>query len=191
MLQKVRIKWIVMLLVIWGCTGKSPYKNMLDRELASGVRNDSLFLDIGFGMGKKDFYAHCWDMNKQGLVKQGPNNLSVEYRMDSSTSLPVFMRFYPQFEENKIIRMPVEFSYVTFTPTDPSTSAETLLEEVKQLMEQWYGEGFLYMEDEEGMRKLWIKVDGNRQIRIFKKDVATVAVDITDMSVPSNQAEES
>ena len=180
-----------MLLVIWGCTGKSPYKNMLDRELASGVRNDSLFLDIGFGMGKKDFYAHCWDMNKQGLVKQGPNNLSVEYRMDSSTSLPVFMRFYPQFEENKIIRMPVEFSYVTFTPTDPSTSAETLLEEVKQLMEQWYGEGFLYMEDEEGRRKLWIKVDGNRQIRIFKKDVATVAVDITDMSVPSNQTEES
>ena len=181
----------MILFVICGCTGKSAYKEMLHDELASGVRNDSLFLDIGFGMGKKDFYTHCWDLNKQGLIKQGPNNLSVEYRMDSAISSPVFMRFYPQFEENKIIRMPIEFSYVTFTPTDKSTTSEALIGEVKTLMEEWYGDGFIYMEDEEGARSLWIKVDGNGQIRIFKKDVATVAVDITDMSVASNRPEES
>lgn len=174
---------VMIVAMVLGCTSKSPYQEMLSEELASGVRNDSLFLDIHFGMGKKEFYTHCWDLNKQGLIRQGPNNLSVECRMDSTFDDTAFMRFYPQFVDNKISRMPIEFVYETFSPADPATGADSLLVEVKKLMEDWYDEGFIFMSDEEGSKNLWIKVDGNRQIRIFKKDVATVAVDIRDMSL--------
>jgi len=50
------------------------YYDKLEAELASGHRYDSLFLDISFGMTQKEFYAHCWELNKQGLISHGEKN---------------------------------------------------------------------------------------------------------------------
>ncbi|MCA6079181.1 hypothetical protein [Fulvivirga sedimenti] len=173
----------ILLLAVAACTPKSEYQVMLERELASEVRNDSLFLGFHFGMSQKDFYASCWDMNKQGLLIQGPSNLSVEYFLDDELDFPAFMRFYPQFDQqNAIYNMPVEFVYKAYAPWDKTTSSDSLLLDVKDLMEDWYGEGFVFLEDPEGARSVWVKVDGNRRIRIFKRDVSVVAMDISDMT---------
>ena len=165
------------------CVKKGPYREMLDRELSTGERYDSLFLGFHFDMPRKEFYASCWEMNKQGLIIQGPSNLSVEYSLDTELDQPAFMRFYPRFDDQgTIYSMPIEFVYKAYQPWDENTSSQHLILEVKELMEQWYGSGFIELTDSEGSRKVFVKVDGNRRIRVFKRDVAYVAVDITDMT---------
>ncbi len=160
------------------------YQEQLEVQLASGERYDSLFLSLHFGMNQKEFYATCWELNRKGLLTQGPSNLSAEYDLNNGElNYPGHLRFYPQFHEDRIFNMPIEIVYEAFIPTDPRFSSDSLLPDVKELMEKWYGTGFNYLEDDEGTRKVYVKVDGNRRIRIFKKDVSTVAVDITDMPV--------
>jgi hypothetical protein len=174
---------IFVFISIVSCVKKGPYGEMLERELATGERYDSLFLGFYFDMPRKEFYASCWEMNKEGLIIQGPNNLSVEYSLDTELDLPAFMRFYPRFDEQgNIYSMPIEFVYKAYQPWDENASSQHLILEVKELMERWYGPGFIELTDNEGSRKVFVKVDGNRRIRIFKRDVAYVAVDITDMT---------
>ena len=173
------------------CVKKGPYEAMLEKELSRNVRNDSLFLGFHFNMPRKAFYASCWDMNKQGLLIQGPSNLSVEYDLDDEIDHPAYMRFYPQFDdEGNIYSMPMEFVYKAYSPTDPEMSSDSLLLEVKGLMERWYGNGFINLADSEGARRVYVKVDGNRRIRIFKRDVAYVAVDIIDMTSEEMRSDE-
>ncbi len=70
--------------VISGCTPKAKYERKLKHELAKGVRYDSLFLGLYLGMPEKDFYIHCWELNKKGLIRQGSNNTTVEYRYETN-----------------------------------------------------------------------------------------------------------
>ena len=44
---------------------KHSYYDIEKRELNSGVRNDSIFFDLHFGMTSKEFYDRCWELNKQ------------------------------------------------------------------------------------------------------------------------------
>ncbi len=78
-----RMKWIVLTivvaLVVGGCSPGKTYERKLKRELASGVRYDSLFMGISLGMTEEAFYKHCWKLNDDSLVKQGTSNMSVEY----------------------------------------------------------------------------------------------------------------
>ncbi|MEJ2005934.1 MAG: hypothetical protein P8X57_13465 [Cyclobacteriaceae bacterium] len=182
-MKHISIYIILLTLFLASCYKKGPYREMLDDELASGVRNDSLFLGFHFGMPRKEFYASCWQMNKEGLLIQGPNNLSVQYSLDDELSMPAFMRFYPSFDDNgNIYSMPMEFIFENYAPWNTSTSSDSLILEVKDLFESWYGPGFIKLEDEEGARTVYVKIDGNRRIRLFKRDVSFVAADITDMT---------
>jgi hypothetical protein len=166
-----------------GCK-QSEYDRMEAYELARNVRYDSLFLGLELGMSRKDFFTSCWEMNKQGLIIQGPGNLSVEYVLDTpSIKSKAFMRFYPDFtNDDKIYRMPVEFIYEAWAPWNQSLSPDSLMVDVKNLFEQWYGGPFLLVEKPEINLKLWAKVDGNRRIRIYVKDVSTVKVDFLDLT---------
>lgn len=161
----------------------SEYDKLVDQELAKNVREDSLFLGVEMGMSRKDFYGHCWELNKEGVIRQGPNNLSVQYNIDSTElRYKGFMHFYPAFEEDTISVMPMQFTYEAFLPTDSTYYSDHLLLDVKGMLERWYGGNkFIYLEDNEGTRRLWVKVDGNRRIRVFKKDLRTVAADIMDL----------
>ena len=50
--------YIVMMLLIMACDArKKTYPELVKKELAKGVRNDSLFLGIYLGMSNKDFYG--------------------------------------------------------------------------------------------------------------------------------------
>ena len=74
----------------------NPYLSLEKKELSSGVRYDSLFLGVKFGMTSKEFYAHCWDLNRKKLVSQGPSNNSVRYLIPTeSIGQNIEMLFYP------------------------------------------------------------------------------------------------
>ena len=167
-------------LLIFGCSPRSRYDSRLEHELASGVRYDSIFMGIYLGMPDKDFYAHCWMLNREGLIKQSPSNLAVEYELEDELNFPATMHFYPEFRQGKIVEMPVRFIYNGWAPWNKDLSVDALQSEVLKWFEQGYGDGFLKVEHpDHGMA--YVKIDGNRRITIFKQDEMHVWAVFKDM----------
>ncbi len=186
MTAKSYFKWMIFFIIlISGCSRSDydQYKNLVKKELARGVREDSLFLGIKFGMTSKDFYAHCWELNKQGLITDGNNNTAVLYKLNKGLRSQASMNFYPDFRDNKIYKMRTDFSYDAWAPWNKSLFADSLQLDVLQLYKKWYGDkNFITMSD--SVRgTIFIKVDANRRIIIGKYDDMHVKVDYTDLLV--------
>ncbi len=163
------------------CSTKAKYERMLTAELASGERYDSLFLGISLGMTDSAFYAHCYNLNQQELVYQGMQGLSVFYKM-KELNYPASMNFYPKFIDRKIYKMPVTFDYDAWAPWNRELFSDSLQQDVLELMKLWYGDGFLEVKHPK-KGSAYVKIDGNRQISVYRKDDRTVEVMITDLIV--------
>ena len=87
---------ILILSLIFAC--QSPYEKLEEQELSSGKVVKEIFLGLELGMDKKDFFETCWDLNKKGLLTNGPTELSVEYEAKMPSGKTAQMRFYPKFE---------------------------------------------------------------------------------------------
>ncbi len=174
---------LIAVLMTFGCSSpRSKYERRLKGELESGVRNDSLFMGIYFGMEKKEFYKHCWELNKKGLIKQGPKNTTVERAMKDELRFPATMYFYPKFFDEKIYEMPVSFVYNGWAPWNKKLSAGKLQLDVLKWIEKNYGNGFIKVKHpKHGMA--YVKIDGNRRITLFKGQNMYVWVIFTDMLV--------
>jgi hypothetical protein len=165
------------------------YKKLVKKETESGKRVDSLFFGIRFGMTSKEFYAHCWKLNKEGILTDGLNNMAVLYKLNrNELKHEASMNFYPEFYENKIYKMPVTFQYVSWAPWNKNLFADSLKDEILQLYKKWYpgGNEFLKMDDEK-KGTIYIKVDGNRRITIGRYNDLQVKVDYTDLSVKEKE----
>ena len=181
----------VLLITIASCGDADlrAYKKLVKKETESGKRVDSLFFGIRFGMTSKEFYAHCWELNKKGILTDGLNNMAVLYKLNhNELKHEASMNFYPEFYENKIYKMPVTFQYVSWAPWNKNLFADSLKEEVLQLYKKWYpgGNEFLKMDDEE-KGTIYIKVDGKRRITIGRYNDLQVKVDYTDLSVKEKE----
>ena len=172
---------IIFSLSIISC--EKSYQDVEEAELASGVRNDSVFLGINLNMEKKEFFAHCWKLNKQGKVINGPSNLSVEYRLNHGELRDLaYFRFYPDWDGKDINKMDFEFGFLNWAPWNKNLEVDSLILDARNLFQEWYGKNeFMYLEDKES-RKVWVKVDGNRRIRLWKADVRKVQGDIIDLT---------
>jgi hypothetical protein len=179
--SRLSIAYMVLLVTGFACTG-SEYDRLKNKELARNVRYDSLFLGLKFGMTKKEFFKHCWDLNKEGVLSNGPSSLSVQYRLDSTElRASAYMWFYPEFKDDKIVKMPIKFTYREWAPWNPSLSSDSLLVDLTQMIEKWYGGKFIEIRSNTDDRIVWVKIDGNRRIRIYKENISTIRADITDL----------
>ena len=174
-------KAILIVTTLGAC--KSEYQKIEDRELSSGKEANELFLGLELGMDKKEFFETCWDLNKKGVLSNGPTELSVEYQAEMPSGNPAKMRFYPRFEENKIYMMPMEFTYESWALWNEELSVEKLRDDVIALLESWYGDGFLEVSNEDKSLIAFVKIDGNRRIRVFKKSISSVRVEIVDLPI--------
>jgi hypothetical protein len=71
-MKQILVAGMAILLIGLASCGSSDireYEKLVDKELASNKRYDSIFLGIYLGMTNKDFYQHCWDLNKQGYYQ--------------------------------------------------------------------------------------------------------------------------
>jgi len=168
-------------LLLTACSPRQRYEHRLKHELGSGVREDSLFMGLYLGMHSKDFFTHCWKLNKKGLIRQGPNNKTVEYNIKKELKHPATMLYYPEFFDDKIYEMPVKFVYDGWTPWNKEYSADKLEADVLRWFKQKYGGGFIKVTHPEH-GTAYVKVDGNRRITIFKEDDLHVWAVFTDMS---------
>jgi hypothetical protein len=184
--MKTRTNWLLLLLIsgllISGCSPRAKYERRLKQELASGVRYDSLFLGLYFGMPEKDFYGHCWKLNQKGLIKQGETNTTAEFQLQDELKYPAVMDFYPRFNQGKISEMPVSFKYKGWAPWNKTLAADKLLNEVQKWYDKVYGNGFIKVKHpEHGIA--YVKINGNRRITIFKENDLRVWAVFTDLTV--------
>lgn len=184
--MKTRLNWIFMIvisgIIFSGCSPRAKYERMLKHELASGVRYDSLFLGLYFGMPEKEFYLHCWKLNKKGLIKQGESNTTAEYEMKNELKYEALMDFYPKFMHGKIFEMPVSFKYKGWAPWNKTLSSDNLEKEVFKWYEKVYGDGFVKVKHPVH-GTAYVKINGNRRITIFKEDDLHVWSVFTDLSL--------
>ena len=185
-IMKKRTDWILLIvisgIVISGCTPRSKYERRLNDELASGVRYDSLFLGLYFGMPEKEFYMHCWNLNQDGLIKQGESNTTAEYKLKDELKYPALMNFYPRFSEGKISEMPVSFKYEGWAPWNKVLSSASLEKELLKWYQKVYGRGFIKVKHAlHGTA--YVKINGNRRITIFIEDDLHAWAVFTDLSI--------
>src|SRR5664279_1552430 len=184
--MKTITKWLLLLLIfvfiISGCSPRAKYERRLKKELASGVRCDSIFLGLYFGMAEKDFYGHCWKLNHKGMIRQGETNTTAEFLLNDELKYPAAMDFYPKFNQGKIAEMPVSFKYKGWAPWNKTLSSDKLQIAVLKWYEKVYGDGFIKVKHPlHGTA--YVKIDGNRRITIFKENDLRVWAIFTDMTV--------
>lgn len=183
--------WIALLMsagvILISCSPRNTYERRLKKELASGIRHDSLFLGISLGMTSKEFYSHCWKLNQDSLVRQGTANTTVEYQVTHELKAPTTVNFYPGFEHDRIVEMPVQFVYNGWAPWNESLSSDSLQLDILQWYKKVYGRDFLEVEHPEH-GKAFVHIRGNRRISIFKVDEKIVMALFKDMSqIPEEQ----
>jgi hypothetical protein len=178
---------LILILVMAGLsacrqTDMQRYTELVRKERESSKVVNDIYFGISLGMPSKDFYSHCWDLNKKGIFKDGPGNTCVQYNLDNKElKFPGFMTFYPEFKEGKIYSMWTKFEYSGWMPWNKQLSSDSLLPDVLKLYEKWYPKGNPFMKiTQEERGDAWVKVDGNRRILIRKYDDMEVKVDYTD-----------
>lgn len=181
---------LTLLISVSSCSNfsDSEYNRIVKKELAKGIRSDSLFMGIYLGMHSKAFYGHCWEMNKKGLVTNGSNNTTVLYKVTKELKYISSMNFYPDFQDDKIFRMKVSFDYDGWAPWNKPHSADSLLPDVLHMLKNWYpnSNDFIKMTDKD-RGTIYVKVDGNRRITAGIFDERTVKVDYTDLLIEEKQ----
>lgn len=166
------------------------YEAWVDQELAKKERYDSLFMGIHFQMAAKDFYAHCWRLNKEGKLMDGNGNATARFRLEKELDFPADFEFYPKFAGDKIVAMPAYVEYDGWAPWNKELSAENRIEEVRDLLEDWYGIRFLPIKPSLPLSKAYVNIKGNRKIHLFYDFENRVNILYTDLTAIEDQTEE-
>ena len=175
---------VLCLISVFSCNSDDrKYENVVASELSRGVRRDSLFQGIKLGMTSKEFYTHCWEMNKKGIFFAGNGNMTVLYKLSKELKYPASMDFYPDFRQGKIYKMRVTFGYDAFAPWNKALYADSLQLDVLNLFKKWYKDTNVVTMTDAEKGTIFVKVDGNRRIIIGKYDEAHVKVDYTDLLI--------
>ena len=170
---------LILIFTITAC--QSEYTKLVKDELASGKKNDSIFYNLRFGNTKNEFFRICWDLNKKGLITNGPSNNNVRALVtprDSTKELKELqMLYYGVFDANDIMTaVDVKFSYTAWAPWNRDLQADKLLPVVQDTLLNWFpGNPFIKV------KNVLVKVDGNRQIKLYQESDRDVAVLIEDL----------
>lgn len=165
-----------------GC--QSKYEQVRQRELARGIRHDSLFFGYYLGMPQEAFFARCTQLNRRKLITNGMGN-KVTYNLPDLSSAAK-MYFYPVFQDGKIIEMPVLVNYIQWAPWEKQYHADKMVPELVQLLEKWHGPGFFKLSDPK-KGTVYVKIDGNRQIVVGAQDEQFAKIVFSDLLVKKRQ----
>lgn len=164
----------------------TAYREFEREQAFSGQRSDSLFAGLYFGMSHDSFRTFSLEQHQAGRFAAGGLGSSswVSYRVDSLLSKPVEFNFYPTFEAGRIVALDADLYYVATTSRDASFSQDVLLQEVLELMDNWYGEGYFQVPAPRArMPDLYVKVNHNRRLVIQKhRDGYMIQLRYTDLS---------
>ncbi len=166
---------------------QSEYTKTVKKELAKKAQNDSLIFGTYFGDTKKQFFTKCWELNKKGLVIQSIDNNYVAHTLKSKDTLTeaddIEMLFYGRFnEENIMDGMDFKFRFKGWTLWNEQFQSPVLIEQVKDSIESWFpGNSFFKVRFPEERLDIHVKIDGNRQFKMYTTDNREVIVIAEDL----------
>ena len=167
-----------------GC--ESEYARTVKSELKTGVVYEDLVLGLKMGQTQKEFFDHCWELNKQKLVSHGPGNHFAKHLMvlDSTVQNPekVEMLFYGIFDQEKVMHgMHMIFRYLKWAPWNKEYSSAVLVKALQEkYLKEYPGNPFIEIAIKEDVNA-YVKVDGNREILIYPNTPKDVTVKIQDL----------
>ena len=182
---------LVVLLSLVSC--KSEYQQYVDREMASGIKQDSLIFGMRMGQTKDDFFTICWDLNKEKIISQGVG-ANARYVTDRDSiggeadPISKEMLFYGIFDENEVMRgMRMTYSFLAWAPWNEEMQSDHLLEHLREIyLAEYPGNDFIELEIKESEYPALVKIDGNRQILMYPKNDKDVVVKIEDLEYKLN-----
>lgn len=186
MIRNSAIVVTLLTLLFMSCT--SEYNQYVEREMAKNIQNDSLFLGLKMGMTRKEFYAHCWELNAQKIISQGEGNQTVRFYIEpDSTQGPEFkkeMLFYGFFDEEDIMRgMDVTMSYTAWAIWNEDFHSTPLMKDLKEMYQHLYpGNDFIDIDVDVLDTPAAVKIDGNREILMYPRGDRFVTVKIRDLN---------
>lgn len=191
-LKYFNISKLVLIAGVWlglNACETSGYERQLKAEYDSKMRNDSLILGFYMGTTGEEFYKHGWEINKQGLVRQGRGNQNISHLLLSADrKSDIEILFYPEFDQQSVIKgMQMRFLYTGWAPWNEHLFSDSLLVAVKDSLSRWYqGNPFQKYTDTEKQVDVWYKIDGNRQITLGISNEKEVKAIVKDLYHPDN-----
>tara|TARA_B100001559_G_scaffold91690_1_gene76771 strand:+ start:951 stop:1547 length:597 start_codon:yes stop_codon:yes gene_type:complete len=198
MLNFMRLNKIIFSLLVLtpflACEIESEYSKLLKKELKSGKSFNDLVLGLKIGQTKDDFFEICADLNKKKLITSGARNLYPEYILYPKDSVEngkkIRMSFMGIFDNDRIMKgMDIRFNYYSWIAWREEYNSDNLINEIKDTLQLWYpGNNFIEIDLQLDSKNnlAYVKVDGNRQITMYKIDGRDVAVIIEDVSEKIN-----
>ena len=176
------------------CEVESEYSKLLKKELKSGKSFNHLVLGLKIGQTKDDFYKICADLNKKKLITSGARSLYPEYILYPKDSVEngkkIRMSFMGIFDDDRIMKgMDIRFNYYSWIAWREEYNSDNLINEIKDTLQLWYpGNNFIEIDLKLDSKNnfAYVKIDGNRQITMYKIDGRDVAVIIEDLSEKIN-----
>lgn len=169
------------ILFFGACNPENNLEKVVENELATGIRNDSLFLGLKFGITMEEFFDHCRELNRQGLVKEGSKNMSVEHIFKDSLDQPIAFNFYAdRTTDGPIHKYYTSFNYYAFA-LNRHLYSDRLMEMLPAILIDWYGGNQPFSLRKDGKDYLY-KIDGNRMIELHIFDLSTVVATYYDLS---------
>ena len=198
MLNFMRLNKIIFCLLVLtlflACEIESEYSKLLKKELKSGKSFNDLVLGLKIGQTKDDFFEICADLNKKKLITSGARNLYPEYILYPKDSVEngkkIRMSFMGIFDNDRIMKgMDIRFNYYSWIAWREEYNSDNLIDEIKDTLQLWYpGNNFIEIDLKLDSKNnlAYVKIDGNRQITMYKIDGRDVAVIIEDVSEKIN-----
>jgi len=176
---------IFVIIFIAACNDASPYQKMLTRESLRSDTVRTLFFNYELGMPRQAFYDSSRALNQRGLVTHGPSNMFVQFKVPDAFPFEATMLYYPDFVDDHVAQMRIRFSYDSWAPWNQHLWSDSLIFEVHDLMEHWFGPKFIVQHElipTIGIRPNFVKIDANRQITIERASDREVLVKISDLN---------
>lgn len=168
-----------------GCveTPEKQYKKWEEQEFGSGIRYDSLFKGLYFGMKHETFRNYCYFKNtvEHDFKMQGANTSWLESKIDEM-DYPAAINFYPVFDKGVITEMNALIYYKDAVFNDGVFERDSLLLDVLNLMKKWYGHDFIKIKSPHAYQDdVYVSVRGNRRISVFPPLTTEVRVWMVDL----------
>ena len=158
----------IIAVILFSCNDREiSYETYVAKELATGVRNDSLIYGIHFGMTEEEFKSYCTGMNLQKRFMPNPRGTAVRLKLQNGFGAPVVFDFFPVLQSNKPIRkITASMKYRDFSYYDKIYDIGNLVIEAVEYFEDGYGGNkFIAIPHENRLIKhKYVKIDGNRKI---------------------------
>jgi hypothetical protein len=176
------ILFIFTITLFVNCEQEPDYGSLIQQGINSGIENNELFLEYKLGMTRDDFFKISWQMNKDekitGLVK-------IDYEMEDLKSRAI-MRFYPDFVNDRISKMPADVHYVGWAPWNQELSSDSLVVDLVEYYGDKLNTSFKKLFVPDLNKDAYVSVDGNRAITVYPLTEMVARVDFTDLNALQN-----